>query len=184
MTDQPAPNKKKRVNSKSKGNGFENKIAKLLSEKLAPLTFVRSQGSGARVGGKNFETMGKMFGEDALKLFVGDIVPTNERDVDLDFRFSIECKFYKTAERMESLLTGSSLIYGWMNEALNDAQKINRAGLVIFKFNNTKCYVAVDRFMQLPVNNKITILNGIQVCLLDDLLEQTHFWTRGKQVQI
>jgi len=70
-TDTPVEGKKRRVNSKSKGNGFEGTIAKKLSAALAPLNFIRTPGSGARVGGKNFETIGKLFGEDALKIFVG-----------------------------------------------------------------------------------------------------------------
>ena len=83
---------------KAKGNGFEGKIAKSLSTALAPLTFIRSPGSGARVGGKNFETFGKMFGEEAMKIFVGDVVPTNEKDTNTIFYWSIECKSYAKSD--------------------------------------------------------------------------------------
>ena len=86
----PPKRKMRPGGGKAKGSGFESTIAKLLTKHLAPLNFIRTQGSGARVGGKNFDTLGKMFGEDALKLFVGDVVPVNERDTGLRFNFSIE----------------------------------------------------------------------------------------------
>jgi hypothetical protein len=181
MTEPKAPAKKKRVNSKAKGSGFESKIAKLLTEKLEPLKFIRSQGSGARVGGKNFATAGSMFSQEALTLFVGDVVPSNEAEAQQKFRFVVECKFYKDAERMEALLAGTSLVYTWINEVLVDCEKVGKEGIVIFKFNNTKTYVAVTRAVQLPTPTKITLLNGIQVAFLDDLLEQKHFWIRTQE---
>ena len=68
---------------KRKGSGFEGQIAKKLSAALAPLNFIRSPGSGARVGGKNFEKFGQMFGEEALSIFVADVVPINEKKENL-----------------------------------------------------------------------------------------------------
>src|ERR1043165_849151 len=89
-----ARQRKKAVNGKAKGSGFENSIAKLLSEKFKPLEFRRSQSSGAILGGKNHVFLHK-FSEDAKALFIGDVVPTNEADVqraeDWRFRFTIEC---------------------------------------------------------------------------------------------
>ena len=69
----PAKRKMRPGGGKAKGSGFENTVAKLLTKHLAPLNFIRTQGSGARVGGKNFDTLGKMFGEDALKLKRGEL---------------------------------------------------------------------------------------------------------------
>lgn len=43
MTEEVA--KKKRVNGKAKGNGYELKISKMMTTALAPLQFRRSQGS-------------------------------------------------------------------------------------------------------------------------------------------
>ena len=171
--------KKKRVNSKSKGSGFESAIAKLLTKTFAPLNFVRSPGSGARVGGKNFETFGKMFGEDALKIFVADVVCLNERDVGIEFLHSIECKFYKSPDSFQNLLLGKANIYGWFEESVIDAKKTNKNPILIFKWNNTQIFIAVNAETKIPSNiNKIVLVNGIQICLLDDLLSYTDFWIK------
>lgn len=177
--------KKKPVNSKGKGSGFEGQVAKKLSAALAPLTFVRTQGSGARVGGKNFATIGKMFGEDALKLFVGDVVPTNERDTSLTFRFSVETKFYKTPDGFTSLVSGTANVYKWMEESIEDAKKINKTPLLIFKWNHTAIFAALlsvdnqnDSFVAMTPKLNLKKENGpsIDVFLLDDLLPETGFW--------
>lgn len=169
---------------KAKGSGFEGQIAKKLSAALAPLSFIRTQGSGARVGGKNFETIGKLFGEDALKLFVGDVVPTNERDTGLTFNFSVECKFYKTPDGFASLVSGTANIFKWMDEAIEDAKKVNKIPLLIFKWNHTPIYVAMLRSNMGCVNQEMApslSLSGkngllIDVHLLDDLLPAKGFW--------
>src|SRR5271167_5185489 len=99
---------------KSKGNSFEGQVANKLSAGLAPLKFIRTQGSGARVGGKNFETLGQMFGEDALKLFVGDVVPVNEKNAGVTFLHAIECKSYKTPDNFTSMVAGTGNVFKWM----------------------------------------------------------------------
>jgi hypothetical protein len=108
-----------------------------------PLTFIRTQGSGARVGGKNFETIGKMFGADALKLFVGDVVPTNERDSNLTFLWSVETKFYKTQDNFTSLASGSANLYKWFKESQEDAKKIDKRPMLVFKWNHTSIFASV-----------------------------------------
>lgn len=173
---------------KAKGSGFEGQIAKKLSGALAPLSFIRTQGSGARVGGKNFETIGKLFGEDALKLFVGDVVPTNERDTGLTFRFSVETKFYKTPDGFTGLVSGTANIFKWMDESVEDARKIGKTPLLIFKWNHTPIYVAMRASDQgLEDDNayftpKLSLqsVRGplIHVFLLDDLLPTREFWVK------
>jgi hypothetical protein len=96
------------------------------------------------VGGKNFETMGKMFGADALKLFVGDVVPTNERDSNLTFLWSVETKFYKTQDSFTSLASGSANLYKWFKESEEDAKKIDKQPMLVFKWNHTSIFVAVS----------------------------------------
>lgn len=140
----PAKRKMRPGGGKSKGSGFEGKVAKLLSSALPPLNFIRTQGSGARVGGKNFETIGKMFGADALKLFVGDVTPVNETEAQVRFKFCVETKFYKTPDTFNQLLSGSANIYKWMEEIIIDAAKIDKIPILIFKWNNTPIY-AIDR---------------------------------------
>jgi hypothetical protein len=179
----PKP-KKKRVNSKAKGSGFEAKLAKQLSVALDPLKFVRTQGSGGRVGGKNFETIGQMFGQDALKLFVGDIVPSNEKDTlnGESFAWSIEAKFYKTPDSMTSIISGTANFFGWFNESRVDAVKIERKPLLIFKWNNTAIYVAalVDDIPEGFTPSVTISRDGLSygIFFFEELLAYRNFWLR------
>jgi len=181
MTTQPP--KKKRVNSKGKGNGFENVIAKKLSVALDPLKFIRTQGSGARVGGKNFETIGQMFGEDALKLFVGDVVCVNEKQVLTNgesFLWSVETKFYKTPDNFTSLVSGNANFFKWYEEACDDASKVEREPCLIFKWNNTPIFLAVPTGSHTKTP-RFTIINkrrSIDVFDLDDVLNSRDFWVK------
>ena len=167
---------------KAKGNGFENIVAKKLSAALDPLKFIRTQGSGARVGGKNFQTLGQMFGEDALKLFVGDVVPVNEKDAGVVFNFSIECKSYAKSDSFETIVAGNANIFKWMQESIDDAVKVNKIPLLIFKWNHSPIYVAGlhDDMTDQP---KISLTqNGrmIDVFYLDDLLLIRDFWLSNR----
>lgn len=167
---------KKRVNSKAKGNSFELTVSKLLSSALNPLSFTRSPGSGARVGGKNFQTFGKMFGEDSLKIFVGDIVCLNERDTGLNFKFSIETKFYKTPDSFTSLFNNKANIFKWFEESCVDAIKINKEPMLIFKWNNTPIFVAVENNYSLTPNLIIENNRKLSIFVLADLLKVNDFW--------
>lgn len=174
---------------KAKGNGFEGQIAKKLSLALAPLNFIRSPGSGARVGGKNFEKFGEMFGEDALKLFTADVVPINERKSGLNFLHSIECKSYKTPDNFTALVAGSANVFKWFEESVVDAAKTNKNPLLIFKWNNTPVFVAVDPMHpNCPSHQagpfKLSITGGpagaltktLNIYLFDELAKHSSFW--------
>lgn len=169
---------------KFKGANFEGQIAKKLSEALSPLKFIRTQGSGARVGGKNFETLGQMFGEDALKLFVGDVVPVNEKEAGVTFKHSIECKFYKTPDNFPALVSGKANIFTWMKEAIDDAVKVNRNPLLIFKWNTTPVFVAQianPKYTNRVCKISLVSQSGmhLQISYLDDLLKVPEFWFDG-----
>lgn len=182
---------KKRKNSKGKGNGFENTVAKTLSKALAPLNFIRTPGSGARVGGKNFETIGKMFGEDALKIFVGDVVPVNERQEGLRFHHSIECKFYATQDPFTALVASTANLFKWFKEAEDDAKRVDKNPMLIFKWNHTPIFAAVDTtgskadyttLTARGIKPRLTLLTYgdakmcIDIYYLDDLLAVPDFW--------
>jgi len=167
---------------KAKGNSFENTVAKKLSAALDPMKFIRTQGSGARVGGKNFETLGQMFGEDALKLFVGDVVPVNEKDVGRTFRFSVECKSYAKSDSFETLVAGNSNLFKWMQESIDDSQKIGKIPMLVFKWNHTPIYVALlSNTYGEEYSSRVRLkLNqhhyNIDVFYLDELLSNKDFW--------
>ena len=164
---------------KAKGNGFEGSIAKKLSAAL-PLNFIRSPGSGARVGGKNFAKIGAMFGEDALKLFVADVVPVNERQENLKFNFSIECKFYANQDHFTALAAGKALGFGWFEESAVDAAKIDKRPILIWKWNHTPTFAAIEHTGEAyPVQPKLRLVTekrDLAVFELDELLKFPDFW--------
>ena len=190
VTTEKAKRKLKPGMGKKKGNAYEGQIAKKLSAALAPLTFIRSPGSGARVGGKNFELYGKMFGEEAMKLFTADVVPTNEKDTGLNFKWSVECKSYKSSDSFETMVAGNANIFKWFEESVIDAAKTDREPILIFKWNNTPTYVAIDSTLsnvkwdkQLPrlvIGGPDNNLRTLDIFYLDDLLPNKDFWIRGE----
>lgn len=164
---------------KRKGNAFESKIAKLLSASL-PLSFIRSPGSGARVGGVNFDKFGAMFGEDALKLFVADVVPTNEKDTGYNFKWSIECKSYASQDTFTSLVNGTAKMYGWFQESVVDAAKVGKQPMLIMKWNNTQTFVVVEKIHADAVKPSLIITpstgEALAIYLFDDVINQQDFW--------
>lgn len=166
-----------RVDSKKKGNSFELKIAKLLTEHLAPLKFIRSPGSGARVGGVNFQRFGNLYSEDSLSIFVGDVVCTNESEVGLTFRVNVECKSYKSSDSITTLISGKSKIFDWMIESETDAAKTNKTPVVIFKFNRTQTFIASTELPDACVKMVLKRDGGdIKIGLLEDVLKVLDFW--------
>jgi hypothetical protein len=180
--------KKKKINGKAKGNGFERIIAKKLSTFLAPLEFRRSQSSGAILGGKNSKHLEK-FSAEIRALFVGDVTPTNEADVlkaeGWKFRFSIECKSYKSVDTLQHLLDDSK-IYGWFDQATTDAEKLNKEPILIIKFNRTDLFAVLDQktnINEADFGNIITIQTKTNdrkmiIVKFDDLLKNKEWWSQ------
>lgn len=168
---------------KSKGNNFESLIAKKLSAAL-PINFIRSPGSGARVGGKNMATIGAMMGEEALKLFNADVVPVNENVVGYKFHYSIECKSYATADNFTSLVSGSANVFKWFEESVVDSAKIGREPVLIFKWNHTPTFVAVlSRTMEGVAQPALKLSKDgrdIDVYEFEELIKHPEFWVSPK----
>lgn len=168
---------------KAKGSGYEGQIAKKLTKALMPLTFIRSPGSGARLGGKNYALFGKMFGADASKLFVGDVVPTNEKEAGVTFAFAVECKSYKTPDNFPGLVSGGANFFKWFEESVVDAVKIDKKPMLIFKWNHTASFVGVLHDPQSIIAPRFTITKvdrSIDVFDLDDLLAVPEFWCESE----
>lgn len=163
---------------KAKGNNYEGQTAKKLTKALAPLTFIRSPGSGARLGGKNFATFGAMFGEEATKLFVGDVVPTNEKDCKLTFKFSVECKSYKTPDNFPALVSGNANVFKWFEESVVDAEKINKLPMLVWKWNHTPSFAAVLHNPNALLKPRFSIIQQrhLDIYDLDELLTVPDFW--------
>lgn len=171
-----------KVNGKAKGSSFENVIAKLLTKTFDPFVFKRSQSSGAILGGSNVKNI-HHFGTTAKNLFVGDVVPINEDDILIThkkkFRYSIECKFYKTSDSFASLFNQPQLI-NWFNQACTDADKVDKEPLLIFKFNRTPVFVALLN-TDVIIDNTVCITNDkllkpMKIMLLDNYIQHPHDW--------
>jgi len=181
MTEQKPKRKMRPGGGKAKGSSFEAKIAKALSAAL-PINFIKSPGSGARIGGKNFATIGAMMGEETMKLFNADVVPVNEQAVGQQFRFSVECKSYATPDNFTSLVSGSANVFKWFGESVVDSAKIGRDPVLIFKWNHTPIFVAVlTRTMEGLVKPKLTIHNDqyhLDIYEFEELLKYPDFWVK------
>jgi hypothetical protein len=159
------------INSKKKGNTFERKMAKELSERFAEHTgktasFRRNIDSGSFFGGTNQK---RMEDHDLDKAEFGDVVcPTS-------FRFSLECKHYKTAPTFSQMLSGScKLLDEWIEKAEQDAENSGRLPCIIMKFNNVRESVMVK---ELPPGIKPVMLYGDYVIItLAEFLAQSTEW--------
>ena len=184
----PLPVKKKKaVNSKAKGKGFEGEIAKTLSTTFAPYEFKRVLHSGAILGGKNAINMGK-YSEALANLFIGDVVCINDADQVSNFKFSIECKFYKNPESLDNFLgvTNSNLPM-WYNECVVDAKKVNKTPLLIVKYNRSSIYCIISSSDDLPMLAQNRTVNYVEiqkdnliVFLFKDALLDQQWWFKPR----
>lgn len=129
------------THSKNKGNAFERKISKLLSERFEKITgvktgFVRNADSGSFFGGKNQTRVDTHLMENAC---FGDIkTPSN-------FKFSVECKHYKTPPSFASIIKQEYKLFDtWIEQARQDALNSGKKMLIIIKFNSVPEFVIVE----------------------------------------
>jgi len=107
---------KKRINSRTKGNTFERKVAEMLNERFKTTDFCRSPGSGA------FATTHKL--PEHLQVYGDLITPKN-------FKFIIECKKGYNKEGLESVFNPNSILNEMIAQAARDSNKANRFFLLI-----------------------------------------------------
>lgn len=180
----PIPKKKKRVDSKAKGKSFEGEIAKILSKELAPYQFKRVLHSGAILGGKNAVNMDQ-YSQALANLFIGDVVCINDSEWDSKFRFSIECKFYKTPEGLDNFLgVVNSNIPKWYEEAVVDAKKVNKTPLLIVKYNRSSIYCIIsDDYSLAPLEHYVHLRKEkLKIFLLSDVIKYKDLWTIEKDI--
>ena len=108
--------KKKKINSRTKGNRFENKIANILNERFGTQDFCRSPGSGA------FATTHKL--PEHMKVH-GDLITPKS------FRFSIECKKGYNKEKLGDIFNPSSILSNMITQACKDSRKSSKEFLLI-----------------------------------------------------
>ena len=161
------------VNGKNKGNTYERKVSKLLSERFESTTgiktaFFRNANSGAFFGGKNqvrIQTHDKDHQE------FGDVIcPKN-------FKFTIECKHYKTAPSWKQIINQSVKQWDdWIKQAKQDATNASKDFLLIIKYNNVDDFIITE--LELPIT-KFGIYKTNNLYLLSELLTlpDIHFFS-------
>jgi hypothetical protein len=158
--------KKKRVNSRAKGNRFENKVAGILNERFQTKEFCRSPGSGA------FATTHTL--PEYLKIH-GDII-TPEK-----FKYLLEAKKGYNDERVTDLLNPRSQIFNMIAQAHRDSEKSSKKFILIIG-QDRRDPVAITNDLGLPVSgDRISgTFNEVQVEMfkLDEFLQlpDLHFF--------
>jgi hypothetical protein len=111
-------NKKKRLNSKNKGNTFQRKVAQMFNEHFETDQFAPTPGSGA------FATTHSL--PKHLQIYGDLITPQN-------FCFVLECKKGYNNENIGSTFSKKSLITEALQQADRDAKKCAKIPMVIFQ---------------------------------------------------
>jgi hypothetical protein len=120
------------VNGKNKGSTFERKIANLLSERFEVVTgikqgFRRNPDSGSFFGGSNKR---RTETHDLDSANFGDLICPKS------FKYSVECKHYKTAPSFAAIVKGKVAQWdGWISQAAQDAAGSSKEMLLIVKYN-------------------------------------------------
>ena len=135
--------KKKRVNSKAKGGAFERLVANMLNEQFETKEFNRTPGSGA------FATIHQHLPEHIT--VAGDLITP------LNFKFCIECKKAYNDQTIYSLLDYNSKIWQFIAQCENDAEKLGKVPMVIYKQDRKDILVITYKDMFSTMIPSITI---------------------------
>jgi Holliday junction resolvase len=123
------------VNSKQKGNAGELQLSKVLSTALGG-SFVRSNASGAFIGGKN-SFRKKVLSENQIKNTKGDIVPPDDMT-----HLVIECKSYNLF-RYHQIFQECPMLDGWITQARESADS-DDFWILVFKANRMPWSIVFD----------------------------------------
>ena len=152
----------KRINSRTKGQSFERKVASMLNSKFDTDSFSRTPGSGA------FATTHKL--PDHLKLY-GDLITPQW------FAFTIECKSGYEVVDLPSLLRENNQFYEWVFQAKHDAKMANRKPLLIVQHTRRQAYclldtsVEMDDFVLKNTSTPPIMIAGLELIPLETLLQ-------------
>jgi hypothetical protein len=157
-----------KVNGKNKGNSFERAVSLTLSERFKTVTrieksFRRNPDSGSYWGATNQK---RIETHDTDHANFGDLLcPKN-------FKFSVECKAYKSGPSFASIVKGKVTQWDeWISQATQDAKNAKLAVLLIIKYNGTDiiCFVSNN----VPHLQPILLYNGMFGYRFKDFLNQT-----------
>lgn len=152
------------MNSKNKGNSFERKIANLLSLTFKDHLgieqgFRRNPDSGSFFGGTNkFRTQT----HDLDHAIFGDLICPDA------FKFTVECKHYKSPPTFKSFINGEVSQWDkWLEQAADDAKAANKSAMLIIKYNQVDELVFVTE--SFPLTSPFSY-NGYNAYKLSDVL--------------
>jgi len=154
--------KRKKVNSRNKGNAFERKVCSLLNHRFNTEDFCRSPGSGA------FASTHKL--PEHLKIYGDLITPEN-------FKFTIECKKGYNKENLCSFFKPKSEIRKFIKQSEKDAKYSKREPMIILQQDrNTIIVITRKSSYQWDVCEETVIETKLEykdyiICPLDELLK-------------
>ena len=156
-----------KINSKNKGNTYERKISTTLSDRFADYTgikksFRRNADSGSFFGASNIYRKDEY---DTSKATFGDIITPEH------FNYSIECKHYKEAPKLGSILNQKVADWdSWIKQAEQDSSNSDKKVLLIVKYNNVDEMVFIKDLIN--DHDPILIYKGYNVYKLTTFLNQ------------
>lgn len=162
--------KKRRVNSRRKGNTFENQVCKLLNEHFGTKDFQRSPGSGA------FATTHTL--PEHLQIY-GDLITPK------DFKFCIECKKGYNKFFVGDFFKENSDVWNFVSQAERDSKKSGKSSIIIWKQDNKNTLIFLkdletQEFKELLNNPSIAYIKytNLYIFKLEDILTYTtrSFW--------
>lgn len=146
--------KKKRVNSRSKGNTFERKICSLLNNRFNTTDFCRSPGSGA------FATTHSL--PEYLKVYGDLITPQN-------FKYIIECKKGYNKININSIFNNSSEFWEFIKQSERDSQVSGKPSLIIYQQDRQPALIISKKDLFCIFPDTITF-QCYQINLLENIL--------------
>ena len=171
-----ANNKKKRIQSKKKGNRVELEFSKILNERFnLEKGFIRVPYSGA------FSTNNRIYKdtrEDALNVLSGDLICPE------GFRFSIEIKSRAEFNFWDLLNEDNdhTEILNWIAQSENDSICVNKQPLLLIKINNKKPFAMFPSTLY-KANME---WNGYSIVRFDYFMkfDDSFFWEKEKKDEI
>ncbi len=121
--------KKKKINSRNKGNSFERKICGLLNEAFKTAEFSRSPGSGA------FATTHSLPKHLDLQ---GDILTPK------DFPYMLECKKGYNKLGVSDIMDPKGMIHSFFNKVSNQAKLASKFPMLIFQQDRKEIFCMVS----------------------------------------
>ena len=136
--------KKKRINSKKKGNKFELVCAK----ELTKITNVKWNRVGVSSGAR-FTTQG-------IEAFQGDVFTENNQYKNI----IIECKATKGRVSLEDLINKKSKFWSWINQSNKESS--GKDWLLMFKANNGTLFYVSKKNNTEKITKKLILLCSIK----------------------